>query len=324
MKKIKYVFLLLILCITFLLISCVDNDRIEELEIRVTKLQEELGQKEQKIQELQGDLIDANETKQEITEVKDGKKDIEKSEEDKIFDIINRYIDAVEKRNYVEQKKYVAKYALDFVNLREIQDKRATATKEINFTKQPVSKLQVNNNYAEAFMSFTENIINYDGSEYDLITEGDVFLEKLNNEWKIIDYTRKNRLISEALFNYDGMEVYGNGIVITLDYTLFSLYDKYVWVGISIYNGTEKNLRYYSDEAILVGPDKKQIKSKYYDSNMENILQDAIASGYIDFNWGYDSVDNFTVNTGPINDVDGYRFIDNIKFEIDLDNAVRY
>jgi hypothetical protein len=324
MKKIKFVTLLLILCIIFLLSGCVDNDRIEELELRVTKLQEELGEKEQTIQELQGELLDANETKQEIIEINEIEEDIEKSEEDKILDTINRYIEAVEKQNFAEQKKYVAKYALDLVNYKERESKTLTAAKERNFTKQPVSNLQVNNNHAKAFMSFTEHFINYDGTEYDLITEGDVLLEKLNNEWKIVDYTRKNRLVSETLFNYEGMEVYSNDIVITLDYTLFSLYDKYVRVVISIYNGTDKNLRYYSSDAILVGPDKKQSKAQYYDPNIENLLQDTIASGYIGFNWDYDSVDNFTVNTGPVNDDDGYRFIKNLQFEIDLDNALRY
>jgi hypothetical protein len=324
MKRIKFINISLIFCIIFFISGCTDNNRIDELEQRITELQEELVDKEKTIKELQRVPRDDIEEKEGLEK---GADEYE-IEEERIIEIINGYIDAVEEQSFKDQRKYVSKYALDLVNFKEMENKKSINTKEMTFTKQPVGNIKVEGNYAEAYMSFTEHIVSYDlyhnEIEYDLITDGKVLLEKINDEWKIVDYTRKNRLISEALYNFKGVKFESGDIEITLDYVLFSLFDEYVVLGISIYNGTDKNLRYYSSDAILVGPNKKQSKAQYYDPNVENLLPDTIASGGIEFNWNYDSISDFTVNTGNIIDDDGYDYLKNIKFDIDLDDALRY
>jgi hypothetical protein len=304
--------------LVFSFIGCSNNkERITELENKIINLQEQLSEKEKTISSLQETEITAVETT--ATETTPAE-----SEEDLIKKVIENYIKAVGTENFSEQRKYVAEYALDLVNFKEEENRNAIGNEERTFSNEPISNIKFSGNQAEAFMSFTEHLIATDGSDYDVVTEGKVLLKKINNEWKITDYTRKNHLISEAFFSFNDIKFESKDIEITLDYVLFSLSDKYVVVGISIYNGTDKNLKYYSSEAILVGPDKKQSKAKYYNPDLETLLPDSIASGYFELNWDYDSTTNFTVNTGTISDDKGYEYLNNIKLEIDLSKAIRY
>lgn len=318
-KILKYIIpvLLLILVFSLFLNSCQNNSRVNELENKIVELQEQLSEKEKTIsslQETETTAIETTATETAITE----------SEEDLIKKVVEGYINAVGTEKFSEQRKYVSEYALDLVNFKEKENRNDTNTKERTFSSEPVSSIKISENQAEAFMSFTEHLIITDNSTYDVITEGKVLLKKIKNEWKITDYTRKNRLISEAFFNFKDIKFNSSDIEITLDYALFSLFDKYVVVGISIYNGSDKNLRYFSSDAILVGPDKKQSKTQYYNPNLENLIIDSIASGEIEFAWDYDSTNNFSVNTGNIIDDEGYDYLNNIKLEIDLSKAIRY
>ena len=99
---------------------------------------------------------------------------------------------------------------------------------------------------------------------------------------------------------------------------------KYVIVRMSIFNGTEKNLKYYSSNTILIGLDKKQSKSQYYDPNLENLLPDTIASGEIQFDWKYDSNNNFSIHTGNIDDDKNHTYLSDMTLDIDLSKAIRY
>lgn len=315
--KIKFFILFLVLVLVFSLVSCKNKSRIDELENKIVELQEELSQKESKIKELEDTTTTTIvESTPETTSPE--------TENEIIEEVINNYINAVEKEDFDKQREYVIKYALDLVNFKEIETRKDTSTKEREFFKQPVSNIKINGNEAEAFMSFTEHLIGYDNSEYDLITEGKILLEKINNEWKIKDYTRKNRLISEAYYRFENLTVEKDNVIIAIDSVLYSIFDKYVIVNLSISNNTDKNLRYYSSDAILIGPDKNQIKSLYYDENLENILSEATASGEIQFNWNYDSNNNFYIFTGNIIDDNGYDYIKGIQIEINLNQAIRY
>lgn len=316
--RIKYLIPILLIILVFSFTGCKNNDlRINELENKIVNLQEQLSEKEKTISSLQ-------ESETTVIETTAAETTAIENEEDLIKKVIEGYIKAVETENFSEQIKYVSEYALDLVNFKEEENRNSTTPVERTFSSQPANSIKISGNQAEAFMSFTEHLITTDNPTYDVITEGKVLLKKIKNEWKITDYTRKNRLISEAFFSFKDIKFNSNNIEITLDYVFFSLFDKYVVVEISIYNGTDKNLRYYSADAILVGTDKKQSKAKYYNPDLENLLPDSIASGYIDLNWNYDSTTNFTVNTGHIIDDQGYDYLKNIKLEIDLSNAIRY
>jgi len=318
-RILKYIIsvLLLILVFSLFLNGCQNNSRVNELEKKITDLQNQISEKESKIKELEKTPVATTiETTTETTvEIKTDEKLVEET--------INNYISAVENQNFSEQRKYVAKYALDLVNFKEYESKNSSL-KDRQFDKQPVSNIKINGNEAEAFMSFTEHNTGMDNSKNDVITEGKVLLEKISNEWKIVDYTRKNRLISEALFNFKDFKITENNIEFDIDYVLFSLSDKYVVVGISIFNGTNKNLQYWSDNAILIGPDKVQSKSQYYDPNLENLLADTIAKGMIQFTWNYDSNNNFSIHTGLIADDQGYTYLNGSKLDIDLSKAIGY
>lgn len=315
-KYIKALLIIVMVIFTISLLGCSNSKRISELEKTVTDLQKQLSDKENKIKELQN--VTTTTTEEATTSALS-----ENNDEKLVEDTLNNYINAVEKLDFSEQKKYVAKYALDLVNFKEVENKNSI-DKERTFEKKPISNINVSDNTAEAFMSFTEHLTGSDNSKYDVITEGKVLLKKINNEWKITDYTRKNHLISESLFIFDDLKFTDKNLEFKINSVLFSLFDKYVVVGVSIYNGTDKNLRYFSSDAILVGPDKKQSKTQYYNPNLENLLPDSIASGDIQFIWDYDSTNNFSVSTGHIIDDEGYDYLKNIKLEIDLSKAIRY
>ena len=316
--KTKFLIPILMIVLIFSFTGCKNNDsRINELENKIVELQGQLGEKEKTISSLQ-------ETETTVIETTATETTTIETEEDLIKKVVESYINAVGTENFSEQRKYVSDYVLDLVNFKEEENRNNTTPVERTFSSEPISNIKISGNQAEAFMSFTEHLATADNPTYDVITEGKVLLKKINNEWKIADYTRKNRLISEAFFSFKDIKFNGNDIEITLDYVFFSLFDKYVVVEISIYNGTDKNLRYYSADAILVGIDKKQSKAQYYNPDLENLLADSIASGLIEFNWDYDSTTNFAVNTGNIIDDEGYDYLKNIKLEIDLSKAIRY
>jgi hypothetical protein len=104
----------------------------------------------------------------------------------------------------------------------------------------------------------------------------------------------------------------------------FSLFDKTAAVDLSIANNSDKDLKYYSSEAILIGPDKKQSKAPYYDENLEIILAGAIASGEIEFNWDYDSVGNFLIHSGKFTDTNYSKYADSLIIEVDLSKAIKH
>ena len=313
--------LILIMVFIFSFTGCSDNSRITELENKIVDLQEQLSEKEKAIASLQESKTTVIETAVETTIAETTA--IE-NEEDLIKKVIEGYINVVGTENFSEQRKYVSEYALDLVNFKEEESRNNTTPVERTFSSEPISNIKISGNQAEAFMSFTEHLVTDDNPTYDVITEGKVLLEKISNEWKIVDYTRKNRLISEALFNFKDFKITENNIEFDIGYVLFSLSDKYVAVGMSIFNGTNKNLQYWSGNAILIGPDKVQSKSQYSDPNLQKLLADTIAKGMIQFIWNYDSNNNFSIHTGLIADDQGYTYLNGSKLDIDLSKAIGY
>jgi len=325
--KIKYISIFLSFClITFLFSGCADNKRIGELEQRVVELQEELLKKELTIQELQEEpkIIEEKIEEEKETENTDDEEIIKGSEEDKIVKVINQYINAVEKQNFAEQKKYVSKYALDLVNFKDEESKKTHSLKDRTVTKQTPTITKIEDNNAEGFMSFTEHLVDHDNTEYDLITEGKVFLEKINNEWKIIDYTRKNRLISKSLYLFNDIKTTQNNIDIEVNRMLVSLYDSYIFVKLKITNNNDETINIAFFDSAIIGSDKIQNQSRYYDENITRIFPNASAIGEVEYNWSNSSVSDFTLYTGYVYGEDGYHLFDNIPIEIELDKAIRY
>ena len=316
--RIKYLIPILLIVLVFSFTGCKNNNlRINELENKIVELQGQLSEKEKTIsslQEIETTVIETTATETTVVEF----------EEDLIKNVIEDYIKAVETEKFSEQRKYVSEYALDLVNFKEEENRNNATPVERTFSSQPASSIKISGNQAEAFMSFAEHLIGSDNSPYDVITEGKVLLKKINNEWKITDYTRKNRLISESLFIFDDLKSNEKNIEIKVNNVLFSLFDKYIVLGLSIFNNSDKDLRYNSSEAILIGPDKTQAKTQYYDENLADVLIGAIANGNTQFNWDYDSTNNFSIKTGYFYDVDGYTYCNGLKIDIDLKNAIRY
>jgi outer membrane murein-binding lipoprotein Lpp len=328
MKILKFTILFLVLCTIFFLIGCVDNNRIEELEQRVTNLQDELAEKEKTIAELQQTTKEDVQIKEEdVLEKNDTDKNNEKAAESTIIEVINGYIDAVEKQNFIEQRKYVAKYVKDLVDLKEDEYKKSSLPIKRTVEKQLPKVLNVGDNRAEAFISFTENIETYDGSEYSLITEGKVYLEKIDSHWKIIDYTRKNRLISEALyvFEEDTIESIKNNIEIELRRVLFSIFDKYVVVNFKLINNNNEPLNISASSSAVIGPNRIQHSYIFMDEVFANeILANAAVIGDIQLNWDNDTVSDFEFYSGYFYDKDGYKFCDSLSFLVELEKAIRH
>jgi len=149
-------------------------------------------------------------------------------EDVKIIKVIDSYISAVESENLNKQKKYIAKHALDLVNFKEYEYKNIGSSGFREFERKPSKVDKIDGNKAEGFMSFTEHLESVFGDKYDLITEGRVYLEKIDGDWKIIDCTRKNRLISEAMYVFKDFSKELNNVKISVDIILFSIFDGHV------------------------------------------------------------------------------------------------
>lgn len=303
---IPFLALLLVLCL--LLSSCADESRVEELEQRVVELQEELAIKEEP----------------KIEEEEDPVK--EETEEDKVVEAITRYIDAIEKEDFVEQRKYVDKYALDLVVFKEEESKKRTSSTERSVIRQLPEVLSITGNKAQAFMSFTENLEFSNDKEYSLVTEGKVYLERRKGEWKITDYTRKNRLISKALyvFKEDTIGTTKNNIEIELRRVLFSIYDKYVTVSLKVTNNTDEPLWIATHDSAVIGSDRIQNSYIWEDESFRSILPNAAVVGDTQFNWNNITPSDFEFYSGPFIDTDGYEFCDGLFLLVELDKAVRY
>lgn len=300
-------FLVFVLVLCLFLGSCEDESRVEELEQRVVELQKELAVQEEP-------KAEAEDTVKEETG------------EDKIIEVITQYIDAVEEQNFVEQRKYVDKYALDLVVFKEEEFRKRTSSIERSVSRQLPKVLSIANNKAEAFMSFTENLESYDYEGYSLITEGKVYLERLEGEWKITDYTRKNRLISKALyvFKEDTIETTKSDIEIELRRVLFSIYDKSVTVSLKVTNNTDEPLWIATHDSAVIGLDRIQNSYIWEDKAFGNILPNAAVVGDIGFNWNSNTPSDFEFYSGHFIDTDGYEFCDSLFLLVELEKAVRY
>jgi hypothetical protein len=324
MKKIfkPLILLMIIPLFSFLAFTgCTNNTRIEELEKNIVKLQEGLSEKDKIILELQSkDTV----TEQSL-DTEENIDDTTNNDEEVIKETINKYIEAVETQNFFKQKEYVAKYALDLVNLKEEEYKKSPYSKSRNIDKQEPKVEKIENNKAEGFMSFSEHLVGNDNSEYDLITEGRVLLEKINGTWKIVNYTRKNYLISEMLYSFENLNAEKNNVNVTINRVLFSLYDKYIVLKISLTNNSDKLFWVNVYNSKIIGADKIQNKCIYPDSNMSSeIMQDATIIGELQYDWSNPSTGNFKFYTGDFIDKDGYTIFKDIMVEIDLNYAIRY
>jgi len=321
-KFLKSLFIILVITILIMVLTgCTNNTRIEELEKNIIKLQEELSEKDKIILELQ---FKDTMTEQSL-DTEENIDDTTNNDEELIKETINKYIEAVETQNFFKQKEYVAKYALDLVNLKEEEYKKSSYSKSRNVDKQEPRVEKIENNKAEGFMSFSEHLVANDNSEYDLITEGKVLLEKIKGTWKIVDYTRKNYLISEMLYLFENVGVDKNNVNVTIDRALFSLYDKYIVLKISLTNNSDKLFWVDVYNSKIIGADKIQNKCVYADSNMSSeIIQDATIIGVLQYDWSNPSTGNFKFYTGDFIDKDGYTIFKDIMVEIDLNYAIRY
>ncbi|MBA7635047.1 hypothetical protein ES703_42647 [subsurface metagenome] len=211
------------------------------------------------------------------------------------------------------------------MNLKEEEYKKSPYSKRRSIDKQELRVDKIENNKAEGFMSFAEHLVASDNSEYDLITEGKVLLEKINGTWKIVDYTRKNYLISEMLYLFENLDAEKNNVNVAINRVLFSLYDKYVVLKISLTNNSDKLFWVNVYDSKIIGADKIQNKCVYADSNMSSeIIQGATIIGELHYDWSNPSTGNFKFYTGDFIDKDGYTIFKDIMVEIDLNYAIRY
>jgi len=331
-RKTAIVIIVLILSICLFFIGCKNTGRIEELENRIIGLQEELSAKEdtitklqQKSNKLEKELEEAVVEEESITQESKSADEVTSDEENILISIIDNYINAVEKEDFDEQRKYVSKYALDLVNMKEFEYKNSIGTESRTIDKERPRIDIINGNEAEGFISFTEHLVGFDGSEYDLITEGKIDLEKIDNEWKIVDYTRKNHLISEALYVFEDLKKTHKDITISIEWILFSLFDEYVYIHITIINDTDMKLGTDAYSSTIIGPDRLQNEMISLTGELREIFPSAIAIGSLIYNWSNASTGDLTLYFGDIYREDNYDdLIKDLTFEVDLTQAVRY
>lgn len=292
------------------------------------QLQDEIAKKEEIIKELQKESIEVKEetTEEETEIVIEEEEKASLTDNAKVLLVIESYINAVENKNFTEQKSYVAKYALDIVNLKEYEDKNSdSGIREVERKQSKVDKIE--GNKAEGFMSFTEHLENLiTKDKYDLLTEGKVYLEKINGEWKIVDYTRKNRLISEALYTFNDLSKELNNIKISVVLVLFSIFDDSVNIRYIIENNNDFKISTSIYSSKILGPDKKQNEFSYYGGgDLSEILPNAISESDGVYHWTNESAGDFKIFFGDIYNSDNYNdLIKDLTFDVELANATRY
>ena len=276
------------------------------------ELQEELSDKENTIFELQqgSDESDDEQIEEqasdELESYSEESQNID-NEETVLIELMVNYIKAIEGKDFDEQKRYVSKYALDLVNFKEEESKKSYSLKDRKIIKQTPTIQKIEDNSAEGFMSFTEHLTYHDNTEYKLVTEGKVYFEKQDGEWKIVDYTRKNHLISEALYLFNDIEETKNIYIdIKIQRALFSLHDKYVVVWLMLSNNSDELINMALFNSLVIGPDNIQNSSVYYDDILLEIYPNASAIGQVEYGWSNDSIGDFTLYTGYGYDKDGY------------------
>ena len=318
------VFLIIFLAIS--LFGCVPKS--SELEKTVMQLQDEIAKKEQVIKDLQEKNIETTvETAAaETTVITEEEAKASLTEDAKILLVIDSYVNAVESKDFTEQKRYVAKYALDLVNFKEYAGRGAsTGIREVERKPSKIDK--IDGNKAEGFMSFTEHtesLITKD--QYDLTTEGKVYLEKINGEWKIVDYTRKDRLISEALYTFKDFNKEFKNVKLSIDLVLFSIADATVTVKYTIENNNDFEILTSVSSSKIIGPDKRQNESDYTSGgDLYKILPNAISTGEVTYFWTNESAGDFKIFFGDIRKSDSYNsIITDLTFEVVLGNSIKY
>jgi len=326
LKKIITVALLLLVFLVVAIFGCAPKS--SELEKTIMQLQDEIAKKEEIIKDLQKESTEVKEeTTEEETEIiseEEGKASL--TDNAKVLLVIESYINAVENKNFTEQKSYVAKYALDLVNLKEYEDKNSdSGIREVERKQSKVDKIE--GNKAEGFMSFTEHLESLiTKDKYDLLTEGKVYLEKINGEWKIVDYTRKNRLISEAIYTFNDLSKELNNIKISVVLVLFSIFDDSVNIRYIIENNNDFKISTSIYSSKILGPDKKQNEFSYYGGgDLSEILPNAISEGDGVYHWTNESAGDLKIFFGDIYNSDNYNdLIKDLTFDVKLDNATRY
>ena len=326
-RKIITLTLFLIVFLTISLFGCAP--RSSELEKTIVQLQDEIAKKEEVIKELQQKNVELNKevAKEESTTTAEEEAKISLLEDAKIINVIDSYINAVESKDFNEQKKYVAKYALDLVNLKEYEEKKIASSSFREVERKPSKIDKIDGNKAEGFMSFTEHLEDpIFGDKYDLITEGKVCLEKINGEWKIVDYTRKNRLISEALYTFKDSHKELNNVKVSIDLVLFSIFDDTVSVRYTIENNNDFKISTSIYSSKIIGPDKKQNEYDYISGgDLSEILPNAISTGDVTYHWTNEASGDFKIFFGDVRNSDNYKdIITDLTFGVDLANAIRY
>jgi hypothetical protein len=325
-RKIIPLAVFLIVFLTTTLFGCAPKS--SELEKTIMQLQDEIAKKEEVIKGLQEKTTEsiAKVTEEETTTTTGEEEKASLTEDAKALLAIDSYINAVENKDFTEQKKYVAKYALDLVNFKEYESKGLSA--EIREIERKPSKIdKIDGNKAEGFMSFTEHtesLITKD--KYDLITEGKVYLEKINGDWKIVDYTRKDRLISEAVYTFKDFYKELKNLKISIDLVLFSIFDNSVAVRYTIENNNDFKISTSVSSSKIIGPDKQQNEViSTGGGDLYEILPNAISIGYVDYNWTNESAGDFKIFFGDIHKSDNYSgIITDLTFDVALANAIRY
>ena len=128
--------------------------------------------------------------------------------------VVKEYLKALENDDFAKQKDLTAKEALDFTLFKELEAKIGkdlpikTAieidTKKLTVTK--VSKLSATVDM-QALLIATNTLTETGEKVRDVRRiDGPMKLEKINNDWKIVDYLRDKKSLSESIFTVNASQ----------------------------------------------------------------------------------------------------------------------
>lgn len=240
--------------------------------------------------------------------------------------VIDEYINAVRIDDFSNMKNNTDKNALDFVKLQEFERNDIDWQYFKAFEKYESEITSINETKAKGYMHFKERIINDDKSFYDLESKGPVFLEIINETWKIVDYERQGDLISECLFSFDGNILLENDYMeISIEDTMFNLSEKTVSVKFEIENKTNSELSLGFKESWIVGLGQKEFRViDHVHNDLNAISRHDTIKGNLYYDWGYELPSSFIINLPAVKDIEGELILSEESLPVELSAAKRY
>lgn len=130
---------------------------------------------------------------------------------------INNFFKAVKEEDFEKQKKLSAEYALDYAILQEFKYYYKVAANKKTVVIKSAKVLEINSNDALGSIYFEENFTKDNGYKFKTLSGSSVILKKIDGNWKITNYEKDGRMLSDILYVINGKYKSQRNIVVSIN-----------------------------------------------------------------------------------------------------------